>query len=145
VARGFEEACAPLRAVWSGAGTFEDRARALLWWLARRWGTVEFDGIALPAGVGPRTLAAACDVPQAAAAELLARSERLGIVRTRADGSLVLPLPGSGPARERRDELSARIAEQFAVSRLAAGDYREIIEHLDDQHRWSERRRTGGL
>ncbi len=126
--RGLHHSPQPLGAPF--AGTLDERLMALLWRVARRWGTLEAGAIALPREVDRPTLAVLCDAPEDDVTGALARLAGSGTLRARRDGGWLLPLPGGDTTRARRDELNARIAEQFAVSRMASATYVSIARSL---------------
>ena len=71
-----------------------------------------------------------CDAPEDRIAGALERFAESGTLRARRDGGWLLPLPGGDTTRVRHDELNARIAEQFAVSRMASATYVSIARSL---------------
>jgi hypothetical protein len=66
-----------------------------------------------------------------------------GKIEARGEGGWVLPAPGTGPPRARREELSARMAEQFALARMVTADYVAVCDRLDVQRVRHEARRSG--
>jgi len=112
---------------------------ALLWRLARLWGTLAAGAIALPRRVDGRALAMLCDAPEDRVEATLAAFAESGTLRAHRDGGWLLPLPGADATRPHRDELSARMAEQFAVSRMASEVYIGIARSLANEHDRHER------
>ena len=122
-----------------GHGSLEDRMLALLWRLARLWGTLAAGAIALPRRIDGRSLAMLCDAPEDRVEATLAAFAESGTLRAHRDGGWLLPLPGADATRPHRDELSARMAEQFAVSRMASEVYFAIARSLATEHDRHER------
>jgi CRP/FNR family cyclic AMP-dependent transcriptional regulator len=88
----------------------------LLWHVARRWGTLDGDGIVLPVIFERRVLAALWGQSEAHTSAALKRLQH-GQIASRNGGRWALPRPYHGPARAQREQLSARVAEQFATAR----------------------------
>lgn len=113
------------------AGDPDERALGLLWRIARRWGSIDAGGIALPRALGAPVLARLVGTTERHAADIVARLAEEGTLVVREGEARVL----GGSPRSRGEELRARVAEQFAIARMAAADCEAVFDHIEAERR----------
>ncbi len=112
--------------------TLDERAVALLWKIALRWGSVREAGIALPRILDTRALSLLLDVSEVEVALALDALRDRGVGATR-DGTLWLAAsPDTGAGKPtRHDALRSRAAVALALARAACADSAQLCLDLD--------------
>jgi hypothetical protein len=123
----------PLRLERPDGAESGERLLTLLWRLAARWARPGGAGPALPRDLDAAALATLLGVPRAHADAALAALLANGAVHRAHDGGWQLAPPArrADTLRGRRDQLRARMAEQFALARAVTEDARLLRNELN--------------